>query len=131
MRFLLGLAEAGYAPGIDLYLTYWFRQRQLAHATALFLAGGPVASIVGAPLSGVVLDHIHWFGLSSWRCLLVLEGIPAFVGGIVTYFLLPDRPADAKFLTAEERNCLAAELAREEQQKVAQRRKREWLVRRK
>src|SRR5436309_9017270 len=72
-RFLLGVAEAGYFPGILLYLTYWFRQRQLAHAFALFLAANPVANLLGAPLSGVILDHAHWFGVSSWRWLLILE----------------------------------------------------------
>src|SRR5712692_1754725 len=122
LRFLLGVAEAGYFPGIVLYLTYWFRQRQLAQAIALFLTANPVAIIVGAPLSGVILDHVHWFGVSSWRWLLVLEGIPAVLGGILTYFLLPGRPAEARFLTAEEKDWITAELAREEQQKLATRR---------
>jgi MFS transporter, ACS family, tartrate transporter len=84
LRFLLGAAEAGYFPGILLYLTYWFRQRQLAHTFALFLAAIPIASIGGAPLSGVILDHVHWFGGSGWRCLLILEGIPAILGGVLT-----------------------------------------------
>ena len=66
-RFLLGLAEAGYFPGIVLYLTYWFRQREQAQAIALFLTGLPVTSILGAPVSGVILDHVHWLGISSWR----------------------------------------------------------------
>jgi ACS family tartrate transporter-like MFS transporter len=122
VRFLLGVAEAGYFPGILLYLTYWFQRRQLGHAIALFLTALPVANIVGAPLSGVILDHIHWFGVSSWRWLLILEGVPAIVGGILTYFLLPSRPADAKFLTAEERNYITAEQAHEQQQKLAGRR---------
>jgi len=121
VRFSLGVAEAGYFPGILLYLTHWFPRRQLAHAAALFLTAIPVANIVGAPLSGVILDHIHWFGVSSWRWLLVLEGIPAIVGGFLTYRLLLERPAHAKFLTAEERDLLTAELTREEQQKVKQR----------
>jgi MFS transporter, ACS family, tartrate transporter len=121
MRFLLGLAEAGYFPGILLYLTYWFQQRQLAHNFALFLAAIPVANIIGAPLSGVILDHVHWFGVSSWRWLLVLEGLPAMLGGVLTYFLLPNRPAEAKFLTAEEQNWISATLAFEEQQKVVKR----------
>jgi sugar phosphate permease len=118
LRFLLGVAEAGYVPGIYLYLTYWFPTRQLAHAIAFFNAGNPVGNIVVSPLSGVILDHIHWFGLSSWRWLLILEGIPAILGGILTYFLLPSRPAEATFLTGEEKNWITAELAREEQQKI-------------
>jgi len=121
LRFLLGVAEAGFFPGILLYLTYWFRQRQLAHAIALFMTGNPVASLIGAPLSGVILDHIHWLGLSSWRWLLILEGIPAILGGILTYVLLPGRPQDAEFLTMEEKNWIKAELASEEQQKLATR----------
>jgi len=92
MRFLLGVAEAGFAPGMLLYLTYWFRQREQAQAVALFLSGLPVASIVGAPISGFILDHAHWFGMSSWRWLLVLEGIPALVCGLLTYFLFAKPP---------------------------------------
>src|SRR5499427_1427062 len=103
LRFLLGVAEAGYFPGILLYLTYWFRQRQLAHAFAVFLAAVPVASIVGAPASGLILDHIHWFGFSSWRWLLILEGTPAIVGGVLTCLLLPSRPTEATFLTSDEK----------------------------
>jgi ACS family tartrate transporter-like MFS transporter len=122
LRFLLGVAEAGFVPGMYLYLTYWFPQRQLGHAIALFNGAGPVASIVGAPISGLILDHIHWLGLSSWRWLLILEGIPAVVGGITTYFLLPSRPAEARFLTPQEANWLASKLVFQEQRKVAQER---------
>jgi len=118
VRFLLGLAEAGYFPGIALYLTYWFRQRDQAQAIALFLAGIPVTSILGAPVSTFILDHVHWLSISSWRWLLILEGIPAVVGGVITYFLLPSRPAEAKFLSKEEKNWIEAELAREEQEKL-------------
>jgi len=119
VRFLLGLAEAGYFPGITLYLTYWFRQRDQAQAIALFLAGIPVTSILGAPVSGFLLDHVHWLNVSSWRWLLILEGIPAVVGGVFTYFLLPSWPAEAKFLDQKEKDWIAAELAREEQEKLA------------
>jgi ACS family tartrate transporter-like MFS transporter len=120
-RFLLGLAEAGYFPGIVLYLTYWFRQREQAQTLALFLTGLPVASILGSPVSGFILDHVHWLGVSSWRWLLILEGIPAIVLGFLTYLLLPSRPEEAKFLTADEKEWIRAELGREEQQKLQQR----------
>ena len=119
LRFLLGVAEAGYIPGILLYLTYWFNQRRLGHAIALFCAANPVASVVGAPISGVILDRVHWFGFSSWRWLLILEGIPAVLGGLLAYFLLPDRPAKAKFLAPEEKDWLIGELKREEEQKAS------------
>jgi MFS transporter, ACS family, tartrate transporter len=115
-RFLLGLAEAGYSPGIILYLTYWFRQRERAQAIALFLTGLPITSILGAPLSGVILDHVHWFGISSWRWLLVLEGIPAVACGVLTYFVLPSRPSEARFLRDEEKHWITQELDHEEQQ---------------
>jgi ACS family tartrate transporter-like MFS transporter len=117
MRFLLGVAEAGFFPGIVLYLTYWFRQREQARVVAWFLTGLPVASIVGAPLSGVILDHVHWMSISSWRWLLVLEGLPAIGCGVLIWFLLPSRPAEARFLTAEEKNWIATELQREEPQR--------------
>jgi MFS transporter, ACS family, tartrate transporter len=119
VRFLLGLAEAGYFPGIVLYLTYWFCQRERAQAIALFMAAVPVTSIVGAPVSGLMLDHVHWLGVSSWRWLLILEGIPAVVCGFFTYLLLPSRPVEAKFLTQEEKDWISSELAREERQKLA------------
>jgi ACS family tartrate transporter-like MFS transporter len=121
-RFVLGLAEAGYFPGIILYLSYWFRQREKAQTIALFMTGIPVASILGAPLSGIILDHVHWLNLSSWRWLLILEGFPAIVGGIVAYFLLPDRPSQAGFLTEEEKKWILEELEREGRQKQESRR---------
>ncbi len=119
-RFLLGLAEAGYFPGIVLYLTYWFPQRERAQAIALFMTGIPVTSILGAPVSGLILDHVHWLGVSSWRWLLILEGSPAIACGVLTYFLLPSRPPEAKFLAADEKEWIRAELEREEHQKLGQ-----------
>jgi MFS transporter, ACS family, tartrate transporter len=121
VRFLLGLAEAGFAPGMLLYLTYWFRQREQAQAVGLYLSGMPIASILGSPVSGLILDRVHWLGLSSWRWLLILEGIPAVACGLLTYLLLPSRPDEAKFLTIDEKEWLQTELAREEQQKMEQR----------
>src|SRR5713226_1804911 len=106
VRFLLGVAEAGFFPGILLYLTYWFRQREQAQVVALFIAAAPVSGILGAPVSGFILDHAHWLAISSWRWLLILEGLPAIVCGALTYFLLPSRPAEATFLTHDEKGWI-------------------------
>jgi ACS family tartrate transporter-like MFS transporter len=101
-RFILGAAEAGFYPGIVYYLSYWFRQREQAQAIGLFLTALPAASILGGPISGWILDHVNAYGLSSWRWLLILEALPAIACGVLTYRALPDRPADATFLTKEE-----------------------------
>jgi ACS family tartrate transporter-like MFS transporter len=116
-RFLLGMAEAGYFPGILLYLTYWFRQQEQAQAIALFMTGIPISNAIGAPLSGFILDHVHWLGMSSWRWLLILEGLPAVIFGVLTYFLLPNRPAEAKFLTESEKDWIITQLKDEEDNK--------------
>ena len=120
-RFVLGLAEAGYFPGIILYLTYWFPQREQARALALFMIGIPVTTILGAPVSGFILGHMHWLGVSSWRWLLILEGAPAIACGALTYLLLPGGPQEARFLDSEEKEWIQAELQREEQQKFTRR----------
>jgi ACS family tartrate transporter-like MFS transporter len=117
-RFALGLAEAGYFPGIVLYLGYWFRQREKAQAIALILTGIPLASVLGAPISGFILDHVHWFGLGSWRWLLILEGLPALMCVFLTNLLLPNSPTEATFLTAEEKAWIAGQLEREDRQKL-------------
>ncbi len=116
-RFLLGVAEAGYYPGILLYLTYWFRQREQARAIALFMTGIPITNVLGAPISGLILDHVHWLGISSWRWLLILEGLPAVIFGVLTYLLLPNRPAEAKFLTESEKDWITTQLNSEEDHK--------------
>ena len=117
-RFALGLAEAGYFPGIVLYIGYWFRQREKAAAIALILVGIPLASVLGGPISGFILDHVHWFGLSNWRWLLILEGLPAITCVFLTNLLLPSRPSEAGFLTQEEKAWIAHELEREDRQKL-------------
>jgi len=94
----------------------------MAQTVALFMTGLPVTSIVGAPISGVILDHVHWLSLNSWRWLLILEGIPAILFGFLTYLVLPNDPADARFLDSGEKSWLLAELKNEEQQKLARRR---------
>jgi len=122
-RFALGLAEAGYFPGIVLYLGYWFRQREKAQAIAFILIGIPLASVLGSPISGFILDHAHWFGLSSWRWLLILEGLPAVTFAFVAPLLLPSRPAEARFLTTEEKAWIADQLEQEDGLKLGAQRK--------
>ena len=117
-RFLLGVAEAGFFPGILLYLTYWFPQRDQARMIALFATALPTSNIIGAPLSGFILDHAHWAGVASWRWLLILEGLPAIACGVLTYFALPSRPAEAAFLTQPEKDSLEARLSAENRGKI-------------
>ena len=113
LRFLLGVAEAGFFPGIIIYLTYWFRAREQATTVALFTAAIPVSYLLGAPLSTWIMDHVSGFGLSGWRWMLLLEGGPAVIAGIANYFIMTDRPEQAKWLTAEERDWLTGELRKD------------------
>lgn len=112
-RFALGVAEAGFYPGVIYYLSYWFRQREQAQAVGLFLTALPTASILGGPASGWILDHVHASGLSSWRWLLIIEALPSIACGLLTYRMLPDRPADARFLTGAAKAGLMDALAAE------------------
>lgn len=118
LRFLLGIAEAGFFPGIILYITFWFRGKDQARVFALFMTSLALSNIIGAPVSGLILDHIHWGGLASWRWVYIIEGVPAVLCGILTYFLLPDRPNNANWLTEEEKTWLNAELEKERQEKL-------------
>jgi MFS transporter, ACS family, tartrate transporter len=112
IRFLVGLAEGGFFPAVVVYLTHWFRQEDRGKAVAMFMAAIPVSNAVGAPIAGFLLQF-HWLGLSGWRWLLLLEGIPAFLFGVATLFYLTDWPKDAKWLAAEERDWINGELDRE------------------
>ncbi|PVZ20533.1 MULTISPECIES: MFS transporter [unclassified Pseudomonas] len=114
-RFLLGLAEAGFTPGVYLYFTYWFPGKWRAKATAAFLLGIPVANIIGSPVSGWLLDVHGVMGLQSWQLLLILEALPAVLLGIVCLFVLVDTPAKARWLSEREKAWLAERLAREQQ----------------
>ncbi|MGY8682224.1 MFS transporter [Bradyrhizobium sp. UFLA05-153] len=114
LRFLLGVAEAGFFPGIIIYLTYWFRAKEQATTVALFTAAIPVSYLIGAPLSTWIMDHVGGFGLSGWRWMLLLEGGPAIVAGIVNYFIMTDRPEQAKWLTPRERDWLTEELRKDQ-----------------
>ena len=115
LRFVLGIAEAGFFPGLILYLTAWFRQRDLAQAVALFMTALAVSNIVGGPVSTWILDNIAWANIAGWRWLFIIEGIPAIVLGVVTWLYLTDRPEDARWLDEEEKAWLAGELGHEEE----------------
>jgi ACS family tartrate transporter-like MFS transporter len=115
LRVLLGVAEAGFFPGIILYLSYWFPMRERARATAVFMAAGPVAAIVGNPMSGAILQFMdRTGGLAGWQWVFLLEGLPAVALGIVTLYYLTDRPAEANWLSPSERTWLAERMEAEE-----------------
>lgn len=114
-RFLLGCAEAGFFPGIIVYLGHWFPRRERARAMAGFILAIPVCLVLGAPLSALLLQ-VNWFGLAGWQWIFILQGLPAVILGLVTLSYLTDHPRDAKWLDPAEREWLAAELKSEKEQ---------------
>ena len=112
LRFVLGIAEAGFFPGIILYLTFWFPKRERAKAVAFFMLAVPLSSMIGSPLSGwlISIGHDVLFGLSGWRFMFLVEGLPAIVIGVVCWFYLTDRPRQARWLAADERDWLQGEM---------------------
>jgi MFS transporter, ACS family, tartrate transporter len=117
VRFLLGLAEAGFFPGIIVYLSHWYRYEDRAKAVAMFMSAIPVSQLIGAPLSGLIMENISWYGWKGWQWVFILEGIPAVIFGIITIFYLTDRPRQAKWMPEDERNWLEEELERERQER--------------
>ena len=115
-RFLLGAAESSFFPGMIVYLTHWFCARDRGRAIACLYAANPAAALIGSPLAGWVLG-VHWLSLAGWRWLFILEGIPAVIVGIATYFYLTDRPVQASWLPRDERHWLIEQLQQEIQAK--------------
>lgn len=111
LRFLLGVAEAGFLPGMIFYLTTWFPQARLARFVGLFMMAVPLASAIGAPISSLILSTHGLLGLSGWQWLFIIEGLPACLLGFAVLAVLPDGPADARWLTDAERATVAARLA--------------------
>jgi MFS transporter, ACS family, tartrate transporter len=124
-RFFLGLAEASFFPGIVVYLTHWFSSHDRGRAMACLYIAVPTASFIGSPIAGWLLG-VHWWSLAGWRWLFIMEGIPAIILGIVTFFYLTDWPSQARWLPDNERDWLVGELQAELQ---AKKRIRDYTIR--
>jgi ACS family tartrate transporter-like MFS transporter len=111
-RFLLGAAEAGFFPGVIVYLSHWFIQEDRAKATSNFMAAIPLSLVIGSPVAGWILSH-NWFAVQGWRWLFFLEGVPAILLGVVAFFFLTDRPREAGWLTPEQRQWISGKLKQE------------------
>src|ERR1700748_1276532 len=116
LRFLLGVAEAGFFPGMILYFSYWFPASHRAAATSVFMAAAPLSTALGSPLSGALRELHGWLGLAGWQLMFLIEAIPAVLLGIAVLFVLTSRPENAAWLTAEERSWLIESLKAEQQQ---------------
>lgn len=119
LRFILGVAEAGFFPGIVVFLTHWFRYEDRAKAKANFMIGIPIATMIGVPLSRLIMENIHWGGWEGWRWVFILEGIPSVILGFITIFYLTDWPHEAKWLPEDEKQWITNELEQERQEKMA------------
>ncbi|WP_422420392.1 MFS transporter [Pseudomonas sp. GZD-222] len=120
-RFFLGVAEAGFFPGVILYLTYWFPAARRGRITSIFIMAGIFAGIVSGPLAGWIMTHFHgWYGLRDWQALFVFEGIPAVLLGMFAWFWLDDKPQQVKWLSDQEKAIVAAQLAPEQGKAGAQ-----------
>jgi MFS family permease len=114
LRFLLGVAEAGFFPGAILFLSTWVPQRHRSHILALFYLAQPLTIVIGAPFAALLIGAHGVFGLAGWRVMFLGVAVPAIVIGIVAWFYLADRPSDARWLTSDERTWLTAELEAEQ-----------------
>jgi MFS transporter, ACS family, tartrate transporter len=118
LRFLLGAAEAGFFPGIILYLSYWFPARQRAAVTAIFMAAAPLSTVLGSPVSGALLEMHGLLGLSGWQWMFIIEAVPALILGVMVPFYMTDRPEKAKWLRDDERNWLVTTMNAEAAKKA-------------
>ena len=118
LRFLLGAAEAGFFPGIILYLSYWFPARQRAAVTAIFMAAAPLSTVLGSPVSGALLEMHGLLGLSGWQWMFIVEAVPALILGVVVLFYMTDRPEKATWLRDDERNWLVTTMNAEAAKKA-------------
>jgi len=118
LRFLLGAAEAGFFPGIILYLSYWFPSQQRAAVTAIFMAAAPLSTVLGSPVSGALLEMHGLLGLSGWQWMFIVEAVPALILGVVVLFYMTDRPEKAKWLSDDERNWLVTTMNAESAKKA-------------
>jgi MFS family permease len=110
-RFLLGTFEAGFFPGVLLYLSYWFPNHQRGRATSLFLVGIPLSGLLGGAISGTVMESMDGvLGLHGWRWLFFIDGVPAILLGLASYFVLTDKPENARFLSAAEKQLVVADM---------------------
>ena len=118
MRFLLGVAEAGFFPGIILYLTYWYPADRRARITAMFMTGIAIAGVIGGPVSGIIMKYTNGiYGWQGWQWMFLLEGLPSVALGLVVIMMLDDRISEARWLTEEERALLAHNIAKDEAHK--------------
>ena len=120
MRFLLGVAEAGFFPGIILYLSYWFPARNRAGVIALFMAAAPIATAIGSPISAALLEMHGIMGLAGWQWMFLIEAVPAVILGVVVFFYMTDRPEKATWLKADEREWLVKTMQAEDANKGGQ-----------
>ena len=119
LRFALGAAEAGFFPGIMVYLSHWYRYEDRSRAKALFMIGQPIAQVLGLPLSRFIMETVDWNGMAGWRWVFILEGIPSVLLGFAVLYYLTDQPRDAKWLPEDQKKWLMDELARERAAKEA------------
>ncbi|WP_223191191.1 MFS transporter [Paraburkholderia panacisoli] len=128
VRFLLGIAESGFFPGMVLYVTFWLPRQERVWLMSLLFLAIPLSNMLGAPISTLVMEHVHLFGWPGWRSMFFIEGLPAIALGVVTFIVMKDRPDDAQWLTVDERAELSQALAveRQEAQRVSP--KSAWLA---